>query len=231
MNMRNGLMGRAMSFAHLAGLGGKKASEEDEAPKGKKAKAEDDEDDKSAEDDDDNKESRRAEGDNDDDKSAEDDGDDDDKSAEDDEDNKPSADDGDDDKSADEEEDDSPPPKSKKAKAAKPVTAEFKRGRRVERQRCARIFGDPAAARNPAAAANLAFNHTMSSSAAIALLKTMPAAAGGRRNPDLGADRERTGGGGPQASTTWDRAFAKAGAATTGKPAAAGWDKALGASR
>jgi hypothetical protein len=219
MKMKTGLFGRAMPFAHFAGLGGKKASEEDDkAPAGKTA-AEDD-DDTSAEDDDD-KDSARAEG--------EDDapGDDDDKSAEEDDD-KARADDGDDDKDA--EEDEPPPPKTKKAKAAKPVSADFRKGRTAERKRCARIFNDPAAARNPQAAATLAFTTGLSSSDAIAMLKTLgPGKASSRQNPDLGADRERTGAQ-PQTGKGWDRALS--GVTTPrGQSAGSGWDRALGARR
>jgi hypothetical protein len=221
MSKKTGLFGRAMSFAHLAGVktGAKRAEDtddtttededtdpaaedEDEPPKSKKAKsarrAEDKDDESMAEDDDDD---TAAEGD-DDDTSAE--GDDDDTDAEDDED----------------------PPKSKKAKGSRASTAEFRRGRLAERQRCARIFGSPAAGRNPAAAAELAFNTNLTSSAAISVLKTTggsSAAARSRGNPDLGTDS-----GSPDparhAGKGWDKALAN----VAGKgPAARGWGDAF----
>lgn len=68
--------------------------------------------------------------------------------------------DGDDDTDAEDEKDDD------KAKA-----------RARERGRCAAIFASAGAGRNPAAAAEIAFNTTLSRSAAIRLLSTMPVSA------------------------------------------------------
>lgn len=194
MNTRNTLLGSAMGFAHLAGLGalGKKSKakgraddqddedtksgaedeeDEDKAKKGKKAKGRsedpDDEDDKTG-----------AEGDDDDSMAEDDKGDDPEASAEED----------------DKEEDDDPPPRSKGKKS----TAEFRRGVAAERKRCAAIFGAKAAARNIPLAASLAFDTGMSAQAAINVLKGQPApsqagADRSRQNPDLGADPGRTG--------------------------------------
>lgn len=225
MKMKTGLFGRAMSFAHLAGVKpSAKRAEEEETPKGKRAKAEDDEDEDKAEDPDEEEETpkgkkaRRAKAEDDEDEDKAEDEDDEDKAEDPDE---------EEDKAEDPDEEDEPP-KGRKAKAAKP-TAEFNRGRKAERQRCARIFGSPAAGRNPAAAAELAFNTNLTSSQAISVLKTQgPAAGRSRANPDLGADRDRTERPGGQASSGWDKAFAKAGAGGAPK-AKSGWDKAFGA--
>jgi hypothetical protein len=80
-------------------------------------------------------------------------------------------------------------------------------GAKAERDRCAAIFAAPAAARNVAMAAELAFGTDLSAERAIALLdKTpAPAAAAGRaaRNPNVGASAPAVN---PQQATAarWD---------------------------
>jgi hypothetical protein len=199
--------GSAMGFAHLAsivqpsGKAAKARSDDDKEDKDARGRADDDDDkddkDKGgkargrAEDDDEEKDKGgRADG-----------GDDDDKE---DKDARGRADDDDDDKSArgraddddeDEEKDD------KESRRGKASTAEYRRGVKAERARCAAIFGAKAAAANVPLAASLAFETGMSADAAIRVLKGQPApnSAGAdrsRRNPDLGPD------GAPQGSSS-----------------------------
>ena len=85
--------------------------------------------------------------------------------------------------------------------------------RRRERARCAAIFAHAAAGGNPALAASLAFDTTLSRSAAIAVMSSQPKAtatpvrtARAAGNPVLGADGQP-----PKAATSWDRSMAKLG--------------------
>ena len=84
-------------------------------------------------------------------------------------------DDGDDDEDEDEGDDDGD---REEASAASPAYA----ARRRERARCAAIFADPAAALNPALAAQLAFGTSLPRSEAVAVLRAggIPAASGRR---------------------------------------------------
>lgn len=89
------------------------------------------------------------------------------------------------------------------------------RSRRRERARCAAIFGSKAAARNPALAANLAFNTAMTRSQALGVLRDSPAAHdpnAGRSasNPNIGNGGSQSPGRKAVSSSSWDRAFAKA---------------------
>lgn len=146
-----------LKFAHLLGLK-KKASEEEDDDKEKSKKAK----------------SRRAEEELDDEEDAEDD--DDREDMEDDDDREPDAEDDDDDKE-----------KGKKAKsrraeeddedAEEDENRDVKKGRRVERKRCAAIFGSKHAAGRPDMAAHLAFNTRMSAREAIDTLATVGAVA------------------------------------------------------
>jgi len=86
--------------------------------------------------------------------------------------------------------------------------------RRREQARCAAIFASPAAARNVALAANLAFKTRMSRAEAIAVLEGTPgtAPAGASRaasNPQLGAGGERSMGSAKAVASSWSNAFAK----------------------
>lgn len=194
----------ALSFAHLAGIGQRASAEDDKS---------DDKDDEKA------KKAKRAEGDdpekNDQDrengnaKGSRADGDEDDASAEDDAPEKYDA-EGDEDekkaKKASAKEDDDDEMRGNSAAAA---------ARRRERARCASIFASKFAAKNPALAANLAFNTSMTRKEALVVLENTPVAASGypdrqARNPALGG-----GGGTPPnssqaTSSSWDRAFAQA---------------------
>lgn len=211
--------GSAMGFAHLAsivqpsGKAAKTRSDDDKDDKDARGRAgdDDDKDDKDkggkargrAEDDDEDKDKDkggRADGGDDDDKDARGRADDDD----DDKDKGGRADDGDDDDD-DEKKDD------KESRRGKASTAEYRRGVKAERARCAAIFGAKAAAANVPLAASLAFETGMSADAAIRVLKGQPApnSAGAdrsRRNPDLGPD------GAPQGSSSrkaWGAAIDK----------------------
>lgn len=150
------------SFAHLLGLKPKGAEgDDDEDEKAKKAKGkraeEDERDDSDAEDDDD--------------ANAEDDNDD-----------------------ADAEDDDDAEPEGKKAKGKKAedddedeADAKVAKGRRMERKRCAAIFGSKAAGIRPDMAASLAFSTSLSASVAIAQLEqaaAFGAPQGGRMSLD-----------------------------------------------
>lgn len=93
-------------------------------------------------------------------------------------------------------------------------TSSVARARSRERARCAAIFMSRHAAGNPAMAAELAFNTSLSRDEAIAVLAAAPAGGGARvgrveRNPQLGPGGEP----GPSSSQAiaagWDRAFAK----------------------
>ena len=198
MNTRSTLLGSAMNFAHLAGLGlGKKS-------KAKGKATDDDQDDEkpdAADDDDEDKpKGKKAKG------KADDD------------------DDQDDEKHDASEDDDEDEPKGKKAKAK---TADYRRGVAAERKRCAAIFGASAAARNIPLAASLAFETGMSAASAINVLKgqSAPNQAGAdrsRRNPDLGPD------GAPQGSSSkraWGAAIDKV--APNGSKASGGWGSAI----
>jgi hypothetical protein len=87
--------------------------------------------------------------------------------------------------------------------------------RRRERARCAAIFGSKAAAKNPALAANLAFNTSMTRKEALVVLESSPAPAsaayGDRaaRNPGIGAGGELQKNSRQATASNWDKAFAK----------------------
>jgi hypothetical protein len=207
MTLRN-KVASALSFAHLAGLGSRARAEDDkpadkEDEKSKKSKRADDEnpDKKDQDHEDGDAKGSRAE-DDDDDALAEDEDSDKDDDAEDDEDDKKAK------KAkakADDDDDDSEMRGNSAAAAA----------RRRERARCASIFASKFAAKNPALAANLAFNTSMTRKEALVVLENTPSASSGypdrqARNPNLGA------GGASQpnlkqaTTSSWDRAFAKA---------------------
>lgn len=141
-----------LSFSHLLGRKAKAAEEEEEkARKAKIRQEEDDRDEKAQDDenqDDEDKQGRKS-------KKAK-------KATDDDEEPDAEEDDGDtdgDDEDAEEEDD----------------NKDVKKGRRAERQRCARIFSSPYATGRPDMAAHLAFNTPLSSAAAIHTLKMMGA--------------------------------------------------------
>ncbi|MFZ2872762.1 hypothetical protein [Zavarzinia sp.] len=85
------------------------------------------------------------------------------------------------------------------------------RARQRERSRCAAIFADPAAGKNPALAAHLAFGTTLNRKAALKSLRLGAQGGGlGQRlasaiNPDLGPQGKA--GGKPSAAATWDAAM------------------------
>ncbi len=208
MSLRNTISSTAMSFAHLAGIGrakpGARAGKvEDEDPK---PDAEDDDPKPDAEDEDPKPDAE----------------DEDPKPDAEDEDPKPDAEDEDEkpEASDDDGDDNQNEPKQRKGKAsAKAASADFKRGRKSERHRCAAIFASPLAARNTALAAHLAFNTGLSSKAALGILKDTPAGSTAasqsreRSNPRVGQDGGRTGPG--AAAKGWDVAMNKAGVKTT----------------
>ncbi|MDB5822179.1 MAG: hypothetical protein JWR21_883 [Herminiimonas sp.] len=202
----------ALSFAHLAGFGSRKAEgdepeKKDGKAKGSRADDQDEADDKRDDqdrEDIDSKKSKKAEGDDPDkkdDDDAEGDG----------------QDDGDDEEEGDK--------KAKKAKAedddpdAEDDEDEMRgkgaasSARRRERARCAAIFGSKAAGRNPVLAANLAFKTSMTRKQALAVLEGTPAAATGgdraSRNPGLGAGGSSQPSSRQAAVSSWDAAFAK----------------------
>ncbi len=222
----------ALSFAHLAGIGARRS---------KAARADDDlpEDDDRADDDerdDDNdrepdgkkgKRARRAKR-----AKAGKRADDDDPDAEDDdpdaEDDDPDADA--DDPDAEDDDDDKDPPLGRKARRAKRADDDdpdaeddedemrgksaVARARRRERARCAAIFGSRHAARNPALAANLAFNTSMSRKEALAVLRDTPGGSAGShgradRNPKLGSDGGQSSSRAEQVAGSWERAMGK----------------------
>lgn len=190
MQLRDRLSAGAASFAHLAGIGRTSA-----------ARAEDDED-RRPEDDDDKKESR-AEGD--------------DPKDDDDEDKKESrrrarrAEDDDDDERAEDDDGDDDSDKEE-MRGRSPIA----RARSRERARCSAIFMSRHAAGNPAMAAELAFNTTLSRKEAIAVLAAAPAqfvpSRSGRaeRNPRLGPGGEMMPSSSQAVAQSWDRAFGKA---------------------
>lgn len=146
------------NFAHLWGGANASEDDEDEKAKGKKARArarraEEDDDGADAEDDD-NDDADAEEGDNDD----------------------PDAEDDDGDEKA----------KGKKAKGKKAQDDDeddsVAKGRRMERRRCAAIFGSKHAAARPDLAAELAFNSSMSSSQAKNFLAKAARQAGASGN-------------------------------------------------
>ena len=106
------------------------------------------------------------------------------------------------------------------------------RARARERDRCAAIFAEPAAALNPAMAAELAFNQTMPASKAIALLRTGTTAQpqrGGNLAQRMAATPTPAIGDAPQAEAGPQDAKAAARNLATQMHAAA--DKARGARR
>jgi len=132
-------------------------------------------------------------------------------------------DDGDD--AADDKKDDDDEDEEKKAAAAGyafALDAAFREGARAQRRRCAAIFEHQAAAANPVMAMSLAFETTMTASAAIAVLEKTPASASARAislhnrmtNSGAGAVRIPTGApDGPRGqaaiAASWDYAFKK----------------------
>jgi len=164
------------NFAHLLGIKPKGAEGDDEDEKAKKAKG------------------KRAEEDERDDPDAEDD---DEADAEDDD---ADAEDNDDD--ADAEDDDEPKGKKAKGKKAQDddedeADAKVAKGRRMERKRCAAIFGSKAAGIRPDMAASLAFSTSLSASQAVQQLEqaaAFSAPQGGRMSLDQrmqGVERHR----------------------------------------
>lgn len=194
----------ALSFAHLAGLGMRaKAEDEDD----RKDDVEGDEPEKKDQDRENGdskkgKKARRAEDDKDD-KSAE--GDDLDQD-EDDEEDKPRGRKAEDEDPDAEDDDDEEEMRGTSAAA---------KARRRERARCAAIFASKAAGKNPALAANLAFNTSMTRKEAIVVLESSPATTAptdsGRsaRNPGLGAGGSVQGSSKQATASRWDAAFAK----------------------
>lgn len=212
MKMKLSKVASALSFAHLTGVGRSAKASENDPPedddkknaKGAKADGEDDDEDKDPPEDKKEGKGKASKADAD-----TDTGDDDDDDGEEDEDDKPTS------KASDDDSDEEMRGKSPAAAA-----------RRRERARCAAIFASPAAGRNPALAASLAFNTTMTRAEAITVLESTPGTgANAQAASQARADRNpRIGGGGARSSTTeqavstgWDRAFAKA----TGKSTAA----------
>ncbi|HZR34352.1 MAG TPA: hypothetical protein VFA75_03175 [Nevskia sp.] len=222
-------LGRALSFSHLAGLGRggtrkPKASgddereeeeEEDGKPKdkkGKKGKAEGGDEEAGAEggnEDDEHEDQDRSNGDS----------------------KKGKSEKGDDDKDYAEEENDKPKDKKGKSKKADDSgesedeemedgddeeemrgNSPIAQARRRERQRCAAIFNDRAAARNPQLAAKLAFNTTLSRAEALDVLRGTPASGAGQqqradRNPHLGPGGELGHTSAQASQASWDRAM------------------------
>jgi len=223
-------LGRALSFSHLAGLGRggtrkPKASgddereeeeEEDGKPKdkkGKKGKAEGGDEEAGAEggnEDDEHEDQDRSNGDSK---------------------KKGKSEKGDDDKDYAEEENDKPKDKKGKSKKADDSgesedeemedgddeeemrgNSPIAQARRRERQRCAAIFNDRAAARNPQLAAKLAFNTTLSRAEALDVLRGTPASGAGQqqradRNPHLGPGGELGHTSAQASQASWDRAM------------------------
>ncbi|VVP61661.1 hypothetical protein PS870_06402 [Pseudomonas fluorescens] len=207
----------ALSFAHLAGIGsmrGKKARAGDDDDEGRNEdRAENnerDDDDDNDRENSDGKKSRKAKQ-----AKADEDADDDDEHAED---NDPD-DDGDDKKSrrakgkkASNDDDDPDAEDDEDEMHGKSAAAS---ARRRERARCAAIFGSRAAAKNPALAANLAFNTSMTRQQALNVLRDTPAdspTSNGRsaRNPNLGAGGEQPPSRNANIEARWDRAMSKA---------------------
>lgn len=224
-------IGGALTFSHLAGLGRgtarmPKASSEEERdeedegkPKEKKGKkAEDGGDEADAEGgdpDDEHEDQDRSNGDSkkgkkgkaekgDDDKDYEDEGDGDDGNPKDKK-GKKADDSGESEDEEMEDEDDD----EKEMHGKSPLAA----ARRRERERCAAIFNDRAAARNPQLAAQLAFNTSLTRGEAIKVLQgSAPPAAGGNsqradRNPRLGPGAEAPANSQQAISASWDHAM------------------------
>jgi hypothetical protein len=202
------LAARGLSFAHLAGINSRAARAEDDQRDEEDERAEDDEQEEQDRDDGDSNGSKGKKG-----KRAEDDRDDED--AEDDEleeddsgkgkKGKKATDDEDDERAEDEE--------NEQARGKGAVA----RARLSERARCAAIMGHKAAGRNVALAASLAFNTSMSSQEAIAVLKATPGNSANADRPERSARNPQLGAGGemhrnPQRESAagWDRAFNKA---------------------
>lgn len=242
--MRSSLMGSASRFAHLAGiaLGGSRSatraeedSRDDEArggrrsraadddeegePKGKRSRADDNDDDKdepkgrrsraSDDDDEDEPKGKRS------------------RASDDDDEDEPKG-----KRSRASEDDDEDEPKGKRSRASDDDDDDDKNemsgrsamasARRRERSRCAAIFAASAAAENPALAASLAFETTMTRKEAVAVLKSQAgrgAAPGSRdvrgdrrdRNPQLGPGGESSPTGAQATAALWDRTLAKIG--------------------
>lgn len=179
----------ALSFAHMAGLGAPRAEDDREEDRNE------------------NKDSKRSEDDEDEEQMGDDDsdgGEDEPKSKK----GKRSEDDEDDADAEDEdaEEGDGEDDKDGAKKAA------FRRGRKAERKRLAKIFGSKAAARNLPLACNLAFKTSMSADSVISTLRDTPAAtspSGSRSNPNLGPNGSPGASAPQQVAASWDRAFGK----------------------
>ncbi|MTK12698.1 MAG: hypothetical protein F8N39_11615 [Clostridiaceae bacterium] len=206
MNVRK--LAGAMSFAHLAGLGRAKSKvkSEEDGGEDRRADAEDDEPEQDDQDQENGngKKSKKA-------KRAEDDDED------------SSADENEDDESAeDEDPNEEGEPKSRKAKKAKRAeddddgeSAEddedgkpqgsFRRGRKAERARWAKVMGSQFAARNLPMACNMLARTGMSASSILGVLRDTPSAStsGDRasRNPNLGVTGERSP---TSAASRWD---------------------------
>lgn len=201
----------ALSFAHLTGFA--KAETSDDEDKKNKSKNNDSSD--QDREDGDSKKGKKA-------KNAKDDPDDD---RDEDEDGK----DGDELDETDQDDEDKKSKKSKRAKAededdeadeddpdhemrGKSASAS---ARRRERARCAAIFGSKAAGKNPALAANLAFNTRMTRKEAIGVLENSPAAASNvysdrtARNPGIGAGGAIQTSSRASTSSNWDKVIAK----------------------
>lgn len=189
--MRNFFAGGGMSFAHLIGLGPKApaaSAQEDEGEDMSHAEAEEcDEEEASAvskEGEDDKKDGKKS-GKKKTKKGAAD------KSG-----------DEADDNSEDDEEDDSEEDDDKKDKNDAKSAAAFKRGRKAERGRTAKVLSNPASARNMELAAKLLCTTSMSGNSIVALLESTPAPRGSRladRMEQTG-DKKMTPGGSPELS-------------------------------
>ena len=211
-------MGRAIGFAHLAGLtkSSRAASADDDKDKqregesdedyAKRMEEKEDKDEKDQDrDDGDSKNSKKGKAEDDKDDERAEDGDED----QDESDKKTKkgkkADDSGESEDADDEDD-----KDEEMRGKSPAAA----ARRRERQRCAAIFNDRAAARNPQMAAQLAFNTTMPRSEAISVLRSAPAAASAgdsrqQRNPQLGPGGDKSITSAQKAEASWDTAMKK----------------------
>lgn len=208
----------ALSFAHLTGVGSNARAETDEEKKDpaerdhedgnvKKGKKAEDKKDCPAAENDDGTEDKEASGDDlpeSDDGDGDDDGDKKGKKAK-----KAKADkqDGD---GADEDEDDKED-REVEMRGNSPAA----QARRREQARCAAIFASPAAGKNPALAANLAFKTRMTRQEALVVLESTPAAAGpgnaarAARNPNVGSGASGSPTSAQAVASSWDRTFAK----------------------
>jgi len=203
----------ALSFAHLAGIGGKPAAksraaeDDDKKDDGERDHEDGDAKDKRAEEGDDkekadDKDKNYARADDEtDDEQAEDDkpeGDDDDKKS------KSKS------KASDEDKKDDDPDEEMRGNSTAAVA------RRREQARCASIFASSHAARNPVLAANLAFKTRMSRSEALAVLEATPTGAAAptnasraSRNPNVGSGTNTQQSSQQSIATGWDAAFKK----------------------